>query len=436
MKSFKLSIVAFALSAVTANVALAEQNYLPSQFSESLQQGQDAKRKLTPAEKKALDAEILKATANNLPLANEAILSGNMPQVDQTGRLQSMQATVNGVNLHPAGGPEGMPKKTEKVRNVLTAQPDKNGNTLNAYPQYSVPQQNFQQPVLSAKQQATNAVVDKALEIFKPKVELMAAPGEPVTIAVGVAQSNRIGFNFNKLEVITSDMRTPILKDGGYMYITPSVAGEPLGLLVGEEGMPETMVNVLLLPANVPQVIANVDVLLTKEMKQKRSRIIADEKAKEEKAAAELAAVEAQLEQGESKLRTNTDPYSDRIVDLLTQVAKEEIPQGYSLKLEHQVPENDLYPCDSSKLAMYHKTVQQLESSKEIIDIVKVTNDLNGVRSVEDDYCISPGVLAAATFRRSHLQPGQSTEVYVLRDKLYSKKHLKAITRKRPSVTN
>lgn len=428
MKSFKLSIVAFALSAVAENVALAEQNYLPSQFSESLQQGQDAKRKLTPAEKEALDAEILKATAGNLPLANKAIMDGQMPSVDQQGRLQAMQNTVNGTQYQA--------KTVTQKGNTLIAQADNQGNTLNAYPQYSAPQQPYQQPVISAEQQANNAVVDKALEIFKPKVELMAAPGEPVTIAVGVAQSNRLGFNFNKLEVVTSDMRTPILKDGGYMYITPSVAGEPIGLLVGEEGMPETMINVLLLPANVPQVIAKVDVLLTKEMKQKRARIIADAKAKEDKASAELAAIEEQLEQGESKLRTNTDPYSDRIIDLLTMVAKEDIPQGFSLRLQNQVPEKDLYPCDSSKLAMYHQTVQQLESSKEIIDIVKVTNDLNGVRSIEDDYCISPGVLAAATFRRSHLQPGQSTEIYVLRDKLYSKKHLKAITRKRPSVTN
>ncbi|MEF1337452.1 hypothetical protein REH81_11775 [Vibrio rotiferianus] len=431
MKSFKLSIVAFALSAVTANVALADQNYLPSQFSESLQQGQDAKRKLTAAEKKALDDEILKATASNLPLANKAIMDGQMPSVDQQGRLQAMQGTVNG-----QGHQTSSQKIVTQKGNSLIAQADSQGNTLNAYPQYSAPQQSYQQPIISAEQQASNAVVDKALEIFKPKVELMAAPGEPVTIAVGVAQSNRIGFNFNKLEVVTSDMRTPILKDGGYMYITPSVAGEPIGLLVGEEGMPETMVNVLLLPANVPQVIAQVDVLLTKEMKQKRSRIIADAKAKEAKAAAELAEIEEQLEQGESKLRTNTDPYSDRIIDLLTMVAKEDIPQGFSLRLQNQVPEKDLYPCDSTKLVMYHQTVQQLESSKEIIDIVKVTNDLNGVRSVEDDYCISPGVLAAATFRRSHLQPGQSTEIYVLRDKLYSKKHLKAITRKRPSVTN
>ncbi len=425
MKSLKLSMVAFALSSVTANVALAEQNYLPSQFSESLQQGQDTKRKLTAAEKKALDDEILKATASNLPLANKAIMEGQMPSVDQKGRLQAMQRTVDGQQALVA-----------QKRNSLIAQADSQGNTLNAYPQYSMPQKSYQQPVISNAQQADNAVVDKALEIFKPKVELMVAPGEPVTIAVGVAQSNRIGFNFNKLEVVTSDIRTPILTDGGYMYLTPSVAGKPIGLLVGEEGMPETMVNVLLLPANVPQVVAQVDVLLTKEMKQKRSRIIADAKAKEAKAAAELAEIEEQLEQGESKLRTNTDPYADRINDLLITVAKEDIPQGFSLRLQNQVPEKDLYPCDSTKLVMYHQTVQQLESSKEIIDIVKVTNDLNGVRSVEDDYCISPGVLAAATFRRSHLQPGQSTEMYILRDKLYSKKQLKAITRKRPSVTN
>lgn len=78
----------------------------------------------------------------------------------------------------------------------------------------------------------------------------------------------------------------------------------------------------------------------------------------------------------------------------------------------------------------------QLVSSKEIIDIVKITNDLNGVRSVEDEYCISEGVIAAATFRRSHLQPGQSTETYILRDKLYEKKHNRSMSRKRPTVTN
>lgn len=430
MKLFKLSIVALAISVTAVDGVMAEQNYLPSQFSESLQKGHDAKRKLTLEEKKALDAEILKATSGNLPLANEAILSGEMPLVDQKGRLTEMQKAVNDQQYQVP-----KPVVTQKP-NALIARENSEGNTINTYPQYAVPAQTFQQNSITQEQKSSNAVIDKALEIFKPKVEMMAAPGEPVTIAVGVAQSNRIGFNFNKLEVVTSDMRTPILKDGGYMYITPSVPGEPIGLLVGEEGMPETMVNVLLLPANVPQVIAQVDVLLTKDMKKKRSKMIAEAKAKKDKAAAELAKVEAELEQGESELRTNTDPYSDRIIDLFTLVAKEEIPQGFSLKLQEEVPKKDLYPCDSSKLAMYHQTVQQLESSKEIIDIVKVTNDLNGVRSIEDDYCISPGVLAAATFRRSHLQPGQSTEVYVLRDKLYSKKHLKAITRKRPSVTN
>jgi conjugal transfer pilus assembly protein TraK len=206
--------------------------------------------------------------------------------------------------------------------------------------------------------------------------------------------------------------------------------------MVGEAGIPESMVNVLLLPVDVPPVMAHVDVVMTGRMKQKREEMIYNKIAKEEEARAKLREVERELEMGETEIVKTSNPFTDRIANILTEVAREDIPKGFNLKLEHEIPEADLYPCDSTKLVMKHKTVQQLEASKEIIDIVRVTNDLSGLRSVEDEYCIKDGVYAAATFRRSHLLPGQSTEVYILRDKLYHKTRTQEAAKRRPRVTD
>lgn len=422
------TLIALAVTSVMlSGTALAEAN-LPDMFTAPAAQSDNIKREITEAERDALDAHILKATESNLPVGNEVLRTGKMPVVDQQGRLQKIAQNFEDQN----GGPVTYAPAVSQTKQVEVA----SGDEISPFPKFNQQQQQQAQQAASTDAQigTGNILLDKAMEIYAVNPKITLAPGEPTTITIGLAQPNKLSFNFEELDVRTTNTSVPMIIEGGDLYITPTDIEEPVGILVGESGVPESQVNILLLAAPVPQIIGNVTVKMTPQMRNKRKAI--HEKAESERLAAEaeLKEIEKALERGDSKMNTGNDPYVSRIVDLLVEVAKEDIPKGFSLNLA--VPEADKYPCDTSKLVMHHETVMQLESNKEIIDIVKVTNDINGYRSVEDEYCIKPGVFAAATYKKSHLGPGESTEVYVLRDKNFKQKFLKDQTRKRPSVTH
>lgn len=427
----KKTLVSLAVSSIilSSGAVLAEAN-LPDMFTAPAAQSENIKREISEAERNALDAAILKATSDNLPVGNHVLKTGDMPVVDQHGRLQKMSQNYeqqNGTQVKYAPA-------VSQTETVTVA----SGDEISPFPKFdSNVNSNGQGTVASTQASTTgtgNILLDKAMEIFSAQPELNLSPGEPTSITIGLAQPNKISFNFEELDVRTTNITMPLIIEGGDLYVTPTDLNEPVGILVGESGVPESQVNILLLPAPVPQIMATVNVKMTPKMRNKRKAIHDKAEAERKAAEAELAEIEKALERGDTKLNKGNDPYVSRIVDLLVEVAKEDMPKGFSLNVN--VPLADKYPCDSSKLAMHHETVMQLESSREIIDIVKITNDINGYRSVEDEYCIKPGVYAAATYKKSHLAPGESTEVYVLRDKNFKQKFLKEQTRKRPSVTH
>lgn len=423
MNIFNKSLIFVAIATATSSYAVfANESNLPDMFTTPAVKADNAKRQITQAERNALDQAILDATKSNLPIGNEALKTGQLPNFDQKGRLAQISSQLE-------------PKPTVPVPSPLpTLASTSDGLEISPYPKFADP--NAQKNTADLVEPKDNFMGHMAMEIYDAKPEIILTPGSPITITLGIGQTNRIGFNFNKIDVRTSDLKAPMLMEGGYLYITPTDTEKPIGLLVAESGMPETAVNILLLPAPVPQVIANIQVVLTPKMKRDREERAKEEKLNLLKAENELKEINKALERGDSEIHKNSSPYESRIVDLLVEVAKENIPQGFSLKLYDEVPDSDRYPCDSSKLLMSHETVMQLESSQEIIDIVKVTNDINGLRSVEDEYCVTPGVYAAATYRKAHLAPGESTEVYILRDKNHMKKHLQEQSRKRPSINH
>ena len=403
----KKTILSIAISGlIFSTPAIAAESNLPSMFSAPIANANNIKKEITEAERRALDHAILNVNESSLPVDNNA-LKGNLPIVDQDGRLQQMS----------------------KLYAANNEADNDNDNKISPYPKFSTPAQPLGQ--VKPKPQV-NVMLDTAMRIYVVSPEITLAPGEPTTITVGLAQANKISFNFDSLDVRTTNTTVPMIIEGGDLYITPTSMDEPIGLLVGETGIPDSQINILLLPAPVPQIIAHVTVKMTPKMRNERLRMKTEKADKIAAAEAELKSIEKALERGDSNLQKNNTPYVSRIVDLLVEVAKENIPKGFSLNLN--IAEKDKYPCDTSKLIMKHETVMQLESSKEIIDIVKITNDINGYRSVEDEYCIGPGVYAAATYEKSHLAPGESTEMYILRDKHYKRDFLKEQSRKRPSI--
>lgn len=418
------------LSAYSMLVLAEEENiYLPSMLSEPLKKGNEAKREISEAEYKALDAYIDEVADKQLPLGSQAIKSNNLPVVDQEGRLLQISSSLNSDDVADLRIKQaaGLPDQLPKVASIRETE----GN-INPYPDYGL--------VDDIKAEGSSydeaPMRSRAREIYAPNPVINAHPNDPITMAVAVGQSNRIEFNFESLDIKTANTDAPMLINKGYLYVTPKNPDEPIALLVSERGVPGSAVNLLLLPVDVPPIMGTVKVILTPKLKAERQQLIADQKQREIEAQEELDEINQALERGESELVTGTDPYQERITKLLVEVAKENVPTGFSLKTYNEVPKYDRYPCDNSKLIMKHETVMQLESSREIIDIVQVTNDINGLRSVEEEYCISEGVMAAAVYNKSLLAPGESTELYVLRDKNYQKKLQKERSRKRPSLRN
>ncbi|AZL83389.1 hypothetical protein EIJ81_00550 (plasmid) [Aliivibrio salmonicida] len=404
---FKKTILAIAITSLSTIIG-AEESNLPSAFTAPASTQFESKKPISSEERRALDEYIMDATESNLQSANKAFANGALPSMDQKSRLMeaakgmSSPDSPSSINLYPEFGANAAGNAYDKS----------------------------QQEIEAAK---TDPFLNKAREIYKPKPLLEVAPGDPVTISVAAGRANRIKFNFNKLDIRTSNLDALISKEDGYMYVTPSKQ-EPVAIFVGEDGLPGTMVSLILLPIDTPPVMAIVNVKMTDKQKRQRQLLVAEEKQKSELAQKELDEINRQLAIGESNFAKGVDPYASRIENLFQSIAKNDIPSGYSLKLSDQIPSESKHPCDISKMEMYHETMQRLESSKEIVDIVKVTNDINGLRAMEDEYCFGPGVLAVSTFKKALLSPGQSTEVYILRDKNYIRNKSASQNRSRPSL--
>ncbi|HBQ8607305.1 TPA: traK family protein, partial [Klebsiella pneumoniae] len=114
-------------------------------------------------------------------------------------------------------------------------------------------------------------------------------------------------------------------------------------------------------------------------------------------------------------------------------VANGEVPTGFALQLDKLsvIPNNEKSPC---RFNFYAKLGQRLIGARELVDVILVQNTLTYPSVVDDQKCITPGVIATAIFDKAFLQPGEKTELYILRDKLYQERESRVT--KRPSLIN
>ena len=245
-------------------------------------------------------------------------------------------------------------------------------------------------------------------------IHIKPGDGELAPVAVGL--QNQISTPFKNVSIKTSSMDVPIEVKDGYIFITP-MDQSPIGLFVGEKGMPETNVSLTLMPLDVPPTMIDVKVPMSRALRVKYKNYI-DERMQKEAIAKHVKEMQ-EAPMNKYDPRVNPD-YVKRATTLLANVAKGDIPNGYSFSTD--IPRDQMFPCDINKLGMYHRVMQRLESSREIVDIVKVTNDINNFRQMREEYCLRDDVIAVGVFDKATLAPGQSTEVYILRDKAYMDK--------------
>lgn len=364
----------------------------------------------------AVDQAILDAVSKSMPAESvQALKNLQNPNVDVYGRPINPNAPVQ--STAPMNG---MPQ----VKTANTAAPLNlpNGNVVNRGQQ-----QLAASPVQRVVPEiaGTDPIVDKVRKKYKPHQQVKLKPGHGELIPVATGLQNRIATPFHEAQVKTSDSELPIEVVDGFIYVTP-MSQAPIGLMVGEKGMPKTMVNLTLMPLDVPPVMVDVEVELTRKQKAAHKAFVAEKKASAEQAEYLAEARKGPTVQNDPRINPK---HEERATSVLAAVANGELPQGFDM-LE-SIPTEDRYPCDITRMTMYHEVGQRLVSGREIIDVVLVKNDINGFREIREEYCLADDVIAVGVFDRATLAPGESSELYILRDKLHAEKQKRVRTRPR-----
>jgi len=262
--------------------------------------------------------------------------------------------------------------------------------------------------------------LDKVKAKWKPNLEYDLKPKGNIAVPVAAGLTNRISTNFKMVAIKTHDDNSIIELEDGIIYITLKRLA-PVGLLIFEEGVPSSAVNVTLFPFDgmLPTMV-DVNVKTTKEMKLK-GKSFREYLEKEEKIALATKSI---------TIDKYIDKYTNRINMLLTTVAKGEIPRGFTLTTKIN-KKDAVNPCS---MPIENVIAQQIIGGREIIDVVLVKNNSNRVYTVKEEQCYHNDALAAAVFQRSLLQPGQYTEMYILRDKMFY--HNQKSNKTRPVLVN
>ncbi|MEZ9701210.1 type-F conjugative transfer system secretin TraK [Vibrio sp. 10N.261.46.E12] len=273
--------------------------------------------------------------------------------------------------------------------------------------------------------QSDDPIVDKVRKKYKAHQEIELKPGKSELLPVATGLQNRIATTFRSADVRTSDKDLPITVEDGFIYVTPRTQ-TPIGLIISENGMPETAVNLTLMPLDVPPVMVDLQVKLPKQMKRDYDQFIAAAEAEAERTKFMHSALSEPQVKNDPRINTE---HADRATSILATVADGRIPQGFDMMTG--VPVEQRHPCDIRRMAMYHEVGQRLVSGREIIDVVRIKNDINGFREIREEFCLRDDVIAVGVFDRATLAPGEDAELYILRDKLYAEKQSRVRTRPR-----
>jgi conjugal transfer pilus assembly protein TraK len=280
----------------------------------------------------------------------------------------------------------------------------------------------YQQPQTAQSIRSGNgySFLDIVKSKYKPTQNLSnLEPGANIAVPVAVGLTNPIITNFKMVAARTHDEESVIELEDGRLYITLNSL-KPVALMLFEEGVPESMINLTLVPMEAMPVVVNVDVNLSKTMQYKGANHRAE--IKEQEALAEASLTEGYV------ANVETDRVA-RIKQILKPVGKGEIPQGFSLS--HDVSKAMHQPCG---LTISQQVLQRIVGPREVVDVVRVQNTTTRPYTIREQMCESRDVMAVAIYNKSLLQPGEATEVYILRDKL--RQSIVNTNSKRPRVIN
>ncbi len=251
--------------------------------------------------------------------------------------------------------------------------------------------------------------VAQNLDRTQGQTKLVVSPG--VTEIVKIARNfpNRFVTPFQAAEVVTTD--EALTHDGvGGSVIVATSSDKPIGIFIQDRDS-DRAIALVLIPEDIPQ---------------RELRLVLDDtwgppvlRNSSESAAAAAA----------SALPSAQTDYVDYIKSVMRSMAKGDIPDGHAMS----AIQPELVPaCQIPGLSV--RLGQMLEGSKDRVVVYLVTNESRSTVPVQESGCYRMGVLAAAAFPRPVLEPGQSTELFVLVRK--DSADARSSGKRRPSLVN
>lgn len=104
-------------------------------------------------------------------------------------------------------------------------------------------------------------------------------------------------------------------------------------------------------------------------------------------------------------------PYALTLMRLMEGAARQQVPSGYSLERS-----NTVVTCDLPGVRL--EPGQLLDGSNLAMFVMLATNMTDAPLELQEDRCYQPGVAAVAAWPNVQIPPGQSTELYVVVNKV------------------
>ena len=254
---------------------------------------------------------------------------------------------------------------------------------------------------------------------YSPEQKLNLRPGANVKVPVALGLMNRFETSFTSVSVKTNDESAVLEVDRGIFYATLN-SRSPVNVIVMEEGVPETAVNVTLIPVDVPPAMVTMKVAMNS--RQLQDAFTFQQKRKQDEITEQASEEEEQIKR--------SDRHTERLKEILTTTALGQIPAGFVMSNDDikTLPAPYQHPCDTG---MNNVLGQRLIGAREVIDVVLLYNQSTITQTFKEESCRGQDTLAVAVMDASIMNPGAKTEVYIVRDKNWFQNQQKIQTRPR-----
>lgn len=238
------------------------------------------------------------------------------------------------------------------------------------------------QMALRSMVQATRDSLSESVK--PPPAKITVKTGVTEIIPIAIARMNRFLTPFHD-PVIKTTSTASITRNGGIVYVATDTA-ESISMFVMEKSDPEQAISLTLTPASIPP----VQVELT------------------------LAGYEPKPAPPAERAKDSpgTTPYVEAVKTLMRALALHRIPDGFAMAQINKVPKSDLPRCRLGNVDVH--LAQVLEGHSMNAFVARAVNVSIDPTEIEESGCSSDAVLAVAAWPRSHLEPGQDTELYIV----------------------